>query len=370
MRWHPARPRTRLWGAGLLALGMALMALPGAGSAGATVAGGTPGSTAATPGSSRCPEPSATRDPSGPGATAVVAQEAAGGRPEIEIVRYPRPKSEGAPWSQWGQGLVLEDGRFLSAIGNHLGKDGNAFLYVYDPARSELAEFADVRSAAGDALDWGYGKVHGQIVRGPCGDAYFATYWGTRTGLTYTDEYRGDLLFRVDPDALTIRSVGAPVARQGLPSLAGTADGTLIYGEGVDPAASERAGRDVGAFFAFDPMSGETVYRSDAAGHTGFRNVLVDARGDAYVAGGSGRLLRYTPGTDGLVDAGVKLPGRRVAPGQHRAGARRHRLRRDHGPRPLLRVPVRRHGRRPGPRARLHDVARARSRRLPVLPRA
>ena len=61
----------------------------------------------------------------------------------------PDPAYEGNPWSQWGQGIVLADGRFLSAIGDHCGEDGNSYLYSYDPATSTLTQFADVLSIAG-----------------------------------------------------------------------------------------------------------------------------------------------------------------------------------------------------------------------------
>jgi len=304
------RPARRRWRAGTLGLALLL--------AGAVVGSGAPARATGRPGgqdppsatASACPAPADPRPPSGPVAAAVRAQDARDGRPRVDLVRYPRPSSPGDPWSQWGQGLVLRDGRFLSAIGNHLGKDGNSYLYVYDPEREELAQFADVRSAARDTLDWGYGKVHGQIVPGPCGDAYVATYWGTRTGLAYTDRYRGDLLLRIDPDALTIEPVGVPVPGQGIPSLAGVPDGSIVYGEGVDPVASTRARREVGTFFAYDPVRREVVSRDSRQEHVGYRNVLVDADGNAYVAAAAGRLLRYDRDAATLSDAGVQLPGR------------------------------------------------------------
>ena len=44
-------------------------------------------------------------------ATTVVLSEGDGQTPRVEAVRYPHPGYEGNPWSQWGQGLVLDDGR-------------------------------------------------------------------------------------------------------------------------------------------------------------------------------------------------------------------------------------------------------------------
>ncbi len=259
---------------------------------------------------SGCPAPGAVQAPTGPSAKAVVAQEGGGGEPRVELVRYPRPSSTGSPWSQWGQGLVLRDGRFVSALGNHLGRDGNAFLYVYDPATDALTQFADVRGNAGEHP--GLGLREGPRPDRPGAAAVRRT--SPRTGgpgpdLTYTDKYRGDLLFRIDPASLEVTSLGPAVAGRGVPSLAGTADGTLLYGEAVDPVASAKVGYDTGTFFAYDPSTRDVVFRSEAPNHGGFRNVLVDARGDAYVASFGGQLLRYERGSSTLTDAGVKLPG-------------------------------------------------------------
>ena len=85
----------------------------------------------------RCPATDAPAPPNGPSAELQVVQPAAGERPEVAMVRYPRPDRPAGgtnPWSQWGQGLVLPDGRFLSAIGDHRGADGNSYLFAFDPA--------------------------------------------------------------------------------------------------------------------------------------------------------------------------------------------------------------------------------------------
>jgi hypothetical protein len=247
--------------------------------------------------------------PTGPSAEAVVAQEAGGRGPAVSLVRYPRPDTEGAPWSHWGQGLVLGDGRFLSGMGNHLGKDGNSFLFVYDPATGSITRFADVRSEVGDDLDWGYGKIHGQIVAGRCGEAYLTTYWGTRRGLVYTPEYRGDLMFRIDPSTLELTPIGAVVPEHGIPSLAAAPSRGLVYGEAVDPLPAPDLGRDQGSFFVYDTRAGEVVFDTDTPQHIGFRNVMVDARGRAYIAAEGGRLLLYEPGASTLQELSARLPG-------------------------------------------------------------
>ncbi len=264
----------------------------------------------AKPAKARCNAP-ATTPPEGPSAAAEVVQKAGDGKPQIAMVRYPRPDREPGgsnPWSQWGQGLVLRDGRFLSAIGDHAGVDGNSYLFVYEPTTEKLTRFADVLAQVDHETGApGYGKIHGQIVPGRCGDAYFATYWGDRDELDYRGSYEGDLLFRIELSTLELEPLGAPVKNHGIPSLAGIGDG-LLYGEAVDPAASETAGRDVGAFFVYDTRTRKVVFRSDDEDHSLFRNVMVDGRGRAYVAAANGALLEYEPGASELSRTDLVLP--------------------------------------------------------------
>jgi hypothetical protein len=195
-------------------------------------------------------------------------------------------------------------------MGDHAGVDGDAYLFVYDPGSRTMTRFADVLSnVAHDVGAWGYGKIHAQIVPGKCGDAYFATYWGTRTDLEYGGSYRGDLLFRINLATLRLESLGTPVEERGIPSLAGLGKNGLLYGEATDPKASEAKGRDVGAFFVYDTRKRAVVFRSDNEDHALFRNVMVDRRGRAYVASRNGTLLVYEPGATELRETDIELPG-------------------------------------------------------------
>ena len=62
---------------------------------------------------------------------------------------YPLPEGEGNPRPQWGQGVLLPDGRFVSALGDHLGRDGNSWFYEFDPATGALTRTADVAASLG-----------------------------------------------------------------------------------------------------------------------------------------------------------------------------------------------------------------------------
>ena len=225
---------------------------------------------------------------------------------KVEAVVYPHPDYEGNPWSQWGQGVVLPDGRFLSAIGDHLGRDGNSYVYEYSPNERELSLITDVLGHTDhEQGTWGYGKVHGQMVMGECSEVYFSTYWGSDDGLTYEPPYTGDLLFRIEPDDGTIARLGVPVSERGIPSLAGWPEGGLIYGEVVDPASDP----DQGGFFAYDVERDEVVFRNDDPAHIGFRNIAVDPEGRAYYSMGSGSLAMYDPATNRVSEHPAPIPG-------------------------------------------------------------
>jgi hypothetical protein len=223
---------------------------------------------------------------------------------QVDLAVYPRPEHEGRPWSQWGQGIVLPDGRFLSAMGDHQGRDGNSYLFVFDPDSGTMTRFADVQSLVGhEAGSWGYGKIHSQMVRPTCDSVVFGTYWGTREDIEYGGSYTGDHLFRLDTSSLEIESLGVPVEEHGIPSLA-AANG-LVYGEAAAPIADAPPER--GVFFVYDPESGEVVYQSDEPTHTGFRSILVEPDGSALVAGDGSTVLEYTPGGE-LAEYSEPLP--------------------------------------------------------------
>ena len=231
----------------------------------------------------------------------------ADGDVRVEAAVYPHPSYEGRPWTHWGQGIVLPDGRHLSAIGDHVGPDGNAYLFVYDPGTGELTELSDVLSLVEhDDGDWGYGKIHAQMVSGPCDEIYVATYWGTKTDLEFGDTYSGDFLMRLDPDSLEIEMLGVPVAERGIPSMASDPQSGLLFAEAYNPLEDEEA---EGTFLAYDVATEEVVFATDDERHTGYRSIAVDADGAVYVAGPGDQLLTWRPGQTELELHEERLPG-------------------------------------------------------------
>lgn len=237
--------------------------------------------------------------------TAGVLHEGSDTMPRVEAVVYPHPEHEGNPWSQWGQGMVLDDGRYLSAIGDHRGPDGNSYLYEYDPASKTLTQIVDVLAIADHtAGDWGFGKIHAQMVPGPCDTVMVATYWGTRRDIEFTAGYRGDVLMSLDPQQRTVGTRGVAYPGHGIPSLAGSPDGQLLYAEAVDPL-----GEDAGAFVVHDTADGTTIFVDDDPSHTGYRSIAVDAEGKAYYSIGDGMLAVYDPVSNTRSRLEAKLPG-------------------------------------------------------------
>lgn len=242
----------------------------------------------------------------GPSATVEPIGEADG--VSVAAAVYPLPDTEGDPWSQWGQGVVLPDGRFISAVGDHLGQDGTSWFYEYDPDSGELTRTAEVGAALGHRRgDWGYGKVHAPMFLGPCNEVITASYWGTRRNLVVGGSYRGDHLLRYDPVTHQVASLGVPIEGFGIPSIAVSADRRWIFGEAVDSASDVEA--DAGAFFVADAETGEVVHREDDPDHVGFRTVMVSAAGEALYAAAGGDLFRYAPGTDASGRLDGVLPG-------------------------------------------------------------
>jgi hypothetical protein len=288
-------PRSSLvcLGASLALLAAACSGDDGAAEAGATTS--TAPTTTVAPAPSvpgGCPPSGPPAAPEGPAATLEVLSE---DEPRVSAAVYPRPDYEGDPWSQWGQGIALPDGRFLSAIGDHLGRDGNSYLYVFDPSTGALTQFADVHEVVGhQAGDWGYGKIHAPMVAGPCGEVFVTTYWGDSDDIEFGGTYAGDVLLRIDPSTLAVESLGAPVPEHGIPSLAGAAEGVL-YGEAVDPTAGEDY---TGTFFVYDTAAREVVFSTEEEDHAVFRTVLVTPDGRGWFSAGVGQSYVYDPEAD------------------------------------------------------------------------
>lgn len=223
----------------------------------------------------------------------------------LYAAEYPLPGPTDGLWSQWGQGIVSSvNERHYSAVGDHLGPDGNSYLYEYEPATRTLRLVADVLSLTDhESGAWGYGKIHSQMVEDACGSIWAFTYWGTRTGIEYRNGYAGDLLLEIDPDRRTVASHGALVRERGVPSLVVTPDGRYLVGESVD------AESDDGDLVVVDTSTASVVDIVDDPDHIGFRSLAVDHQGRVLFSTATGTLRALSPETGDVVDTGIIVPG-------------------------------------------------------------
>lgn len=249
-----------------------------------------------------CPTPK--EAPSGASATTTAIND------QVDVVEYPLPDYDAKLWTQWGQGIVA-GGKFFSAVGDECGINGDSFVYEFDPATSTLRLLDDVFSVVPhEDGAFGYGKMHAQMVRGFDGAVYGTTYWGARDDLTFESGYGGDVLLRIDPATGAITNLGVPVPRHGVPTLAASPDGTLLFGEAPDPLAELEEGGKRGLFFVYDLRARKVLFQMDKPdGAPGYRSILVDARGRAWFSVGDGQVAIYDPATNTAETSGAAIPG-------------------------------------------------------------
>ena len=76
--------------------------------------------------------------------------------PSVDFLYYPGQDYPGNPWSVWGDSVAV-GGKYYSAIGDHIGPAGNAFVYEYDPATGKppvkIAGAIGLRSATQETSD-------------------------------------------------------------------------------------------------------------------------------------------------------------------------------------------------------------------------
>jgi len=226
----------------------------------------------------------------------------------ISAALYPHPGYQGDPWSQWGQGIAIEDGRYYSAIGDHHQIEGNSFIYEYDPTSDTLTMVGDILSYVDQVPGTaGHGKVHSQMVPGPCGEIYFSTYWGSSREVEFEGNYTGELLFRLDPFGETLQPLEVPVEFHGQASMGAAPVFGIVYGEAVDPLLRDE--QEQGPFFAYDVVDEEVVFTGPDQPHVGYRSILVDTNGVGYWSIGGRQLQAYDPATGESTTHDATLPG-------------------------------------------------------------
>jgi hypothetical protein len=229
--------------------------------------------------------------------------------PTIDFLYFPGQSYAGKPWSNWGDG-VAANGKYYTAIGDHLAPAGNAFVYEYDPKTKALRQLADLRKLLG--LPEGHytpGKIHSRLDLGSDGWLYFSTHRGSEAATTEKNHYKGDWLFRCDPASGKAEiAAHAPVPRHSVPTSVLDPDRMIFYG---GTAAGVEVKDEGVRFFAYDLKNKKLLY----SGPNGPARYMIFARstGRVYYTQGKGKdgegeqqLVRFDPAKGGPP---VPIPG-------------------------------------------------------------
>ncbi len=241
-----------------------------------------------------------------------VAKEA----PVVDFLYYPGQTYKGNPWSNWGDGVAVE-GKYYSAIGDHKGPDGNAFVYEYDAASKRLRRIVDLREVLDvPAGQYTPGKIHSRLDIGSDGRLYFSTHRGSTRVTTDEYGYKGDWIIRHDPKSGKTEVVThGPVGKHCIPCSVLDPERLIFYGGTASGDISDKRN----LFFAYDVRKRKVLY----SGYDGPGRYMIFARSTGrvyFVPGLSGRLHRFDPAEGGApvaldVEIGIRAATQETAGG-------------------------------------------------------
>jgi hypothetical protein len=215
----------------------------------------------------------------------------AGTPPRIDFLYYPQQEYPGRPWSVWGDGLYW-DGKYYSAIGDHLAPQGNAFVFAYNPSAQTLTTLVDVaRTLNLPAGHYAPGKIHSRLDMGSDGWLYFATHRGSTRVTTDQYHYRGDWILRHNPSTAATEIVAqGPVPKHCIPTSVLDPKRLIFYG---GTAAGDPQTRNV-MFFAYDIREKRVRHSAENGPYRCF--IFSASTGRVYYcAEDEAPLMRYDP---------------------------------------------------------------------------
>lgn len=179
--------------------------------------------------------------------------------PVVDFFYYPGQTYKGNPWSNWGDGVAIDD-KYYSSIGDHKAPDGNALIYEYDSKAKNLRCIVDVRKTL-NLTEGNYtpGKIHGRLDMGADGWLYFSTHRGSTRVTTDQYDYQGDWILRHHPKSGQTQIVArGPVGKQCIPCSVLDPNRLIFYGGTVAGDINDKRNM----FFAYDINSRKIVYSS------------------------------------------------------------------------------------------------------------
>jgi hypothetical protein len=211
--------------------------------------------------------------------------------PAVDFLFYPGQTYKGNPWSNWGDGVAVGE-KYYSAIGDHLGPAGNAFVYEYDASSKKLRKLVDLRKVL--KMPEGHytpGKIHSRIDIGSDGWLYYSTHRGSTRVTVDKYHYKGDWILRTHPESGKTEIVAhGPVGKQCIPTSVLDPKRLIFYGS---TSAGDRADKRQ-TFFAYDTRARKLLYRS----YDGPSRYMIFAKSSGmlyYTPKLAGKLLRYDP---------------------------------------------------------------------------
>ena len=204
-------------------------------------------------------------------------------------------------WSSWGNGTLASNGKYYTAIGNHLGYNGTSFVYEFDPSSRTLKKIVDVAQAIGQKKgDYGHGKIHAGMFE-YSGGLYFATYRGETKQLeeAVRKGYKGSLLFRYDLKTQKLENLGAIAPAENLPVSALDNTRGILYFNTVPK----------GNLLAYDLKKRAVKFQGGASYLSEYRCMMVTRDGLVYFTNDKGKLSYYHPEKNAIVSTESILPG-------------------------------------------------------------
>ena len=196
--------------------------------------------------------------------------------PLVEMMYYPGQNYSGNPWCFRGVGSA-RDGKYYSALCDHLAPLGTAKLFEYDSATKQFRLLVDtakyLKSVGQITADMNYspGEVQTRIEFGSDGWLYYGTTRGSTRVTNDANGFKGEWVLRTDPKSGKTEIVCAfPVPKHCILASVLDPERMIFYG---GTAAGDYRVKDV-RFFAVDVKTGKVI----KAAKNGFDRYVIFSR--------------------------------------------------------------------------------------------
>lgn len=197
--------------------------------------------------------------------------------PKVDFMFMPDQNYPGNPWSFRAMGCAT-NGKYYTAVCDHLAPRGNVNLYEYDVATKRFRRLASTTAVLREAeilTDqslYSPGEIQSRIDLGSDGWLYYATDRGSPTVSDDAHGYQGEHVLATDPRSGRTRIVCSyPVPKHTLPASILDPERMIFYG-GTSPGRN--ADSLTAMFYALDVRTGRIL--TNAPG--GFDRYVIFAR--------------------------------------------------------------------------------------------